>query len=215
MHAAFCSDGDDMCGGLFEHTLSDSQVISDFIKHVTSEAVVEATAHGNSAALPLDVEATGSLSPAPQATSRPARKATGKRRKKAAGTQKKKMMPVETADTDVQVCSEVPLPFSHSFLYIRAQRKKSHLSSNKILIRRRMRRTVDHHAGQGLSKHLGSSGRLHHRPSRPRMISTTHLHRNGPSHLRSRYVLHCNALCHTERCMCPEDASTTVDNSRA
>lgn len=174
MHAAFCSDGDDMCGGLFEHTLSDAQVISDFINHVTSEGVVEATAHGNSTALPCDVEATGSLSPAPQATSRPARKATGKRRKKAAGTRKKKMMTVEAADTDVQVCSEVPCPVSHSFLYIRAQQKKSHLSSNKISIRRRMQRTVDHHAGQGPSKHVRSSGRLHHRPSSPTMIRTTH-----------------------------------------
>lgn len=60
MYTAFCSDGDDMCRGPFKHTLSNAQVISDFINHITSKGVVEAMEYGNSTAYPLDNNARAS-----------------------------------------------------------------------------------------------------------------------------------------------------------
>jgi hypothetical protein len=198
MHAAFCSDGDDMCGGPFKHTLSEANVISAFINSITCEGVVADTEHGDSAAHPLDcegavaymehgdsaahpldVDATASASPAPQANARPARKSTGKRRKTAPATRKGKKKAVEAADTDDQVCHDFHVPFSHSFIHIRAQQVKLHLNLNKFSIRRirrRMGRNVEHHATSERPRFLGGDGRLHHQKLSQKTLPTRHLH---------------------------------------
>ncbi|KAG2029296.1 hypothetical protein BDR03DRAFT_1018596 [Suillus americanus] len=125
MHAAFCSDGDDMCGGSFEHTVSDDQVISDFIKDVTSAGVGgDTTEHGDSAAHPGDSAArVSSTTEDPEclqassdiilvdmddraSASRPAPKGNGKRRKKAAGTRKSKKKTVAATGTDDQSAAD-------------------------------------------------------------------------------------------------------------
>ncbi|KIK40035.1 hypothetical protein CY34DRAFT_107949 [Suillus luteus UH-Slu-Lm8-n1] len=73
-----------MYGGPFEHTLSNAQVISDFINHITSKAIVEAMEYGDSVAHPLDDNTRSSVSPAPQAILHSVHKGTGKCWKKAA-----------------------------------------------------------------------------------------------------------------------------------
>ncbi|KAG1886466.1 hypothetical protein F4604DRAFT_1675381 [Suillus subluteus] len=41
MHAAFCSDGENMCGGPFEHTYSEDDVVSTAMKRFTTKTVAQ------------------------------------------------------------------------------------------------------------------------------------------------------------------------------
>lgn len=130
MHAAFCSDGDNMCGGAFEHTLSDDKVISDFVNLVIGGGAGGATAeHGDSETSRRDLDARVSIITegtesfqasshsmqidvddsephTAQATSRPVRKGNGKRRKTVGATQKSKKKTMREAGTDDEVCHD-------------------------------------------------------------------------------------------------------------
>jgi hypothetical protein len=138
MHTAFCADGDNMCGGPFEHTLSDDKVISDFVNLVTSGGAGDATAeHGDSeiswhdldARVSIITEGTESFQASSshsmqidvddsephtaQATSRPARKGNGKCWKAVGATQKSKKKTVREAGTDDEVCHDFHVSVSH------------------------------------------------------------------------------------------------------